>query len=422
MTADRGPHSGQLDSDVLSLLQVVDSTVYAHQEAKKLYADRLAPDFSVFEFIGADEMKLSTVLAWLLDPDGTHGQGSTFLDLLMHQLGLPPASNVHVSTEFSTENGRFDILIKAPDRRIVIENKPWAGEQLDQIANYVSHLVKLNEEWKIVYLTPNGTSPASINKDDLASRMRAGQILTWAYQAEIIDWLERCAGKCNADRVATFIKDFVRYIRTTFQGIKDLTVSDHLLEEIVGNSRHTRAASQVFLLIERVRTKLVERLVEEIQGQMPDWQVTSDIKYWNRWSSISIKPLLDVPYRFRLEFEASNLAGLAFGLFVADAQGKITREDPRVPRQDQSDAIVRVLGPGNGNAPIEEVVPHGWLWWRRVDPTDSLLPTQYNWANTVEPWVEIAEGTMAKKIVTAANHIFETMKEAGLTESSTPAD
>ncbi len=58
-------------------------------EGHQLRLDRKqATGFNVFDFIDPDENKLSDVLAWLLDPKGSHGQGDVFLLLLFEHLGF----------------------------------------------------------------------------------------------------------------------------------------------------------------------------------------------------------------------------------------------------------------------------------------------------------------------------------------------
>jgi hypothetical protein len=52
-----------------------------------------ATGFNVFDFIDPDENKLSDVLAWLLDPKGSHGQGDVFLPQLFEHLGFGVARN-----------------------------------------------------------------------------------------------------------------------------------------------------------------------------------------------------------------------------------------------------------------------------------------------------------------------------------------
>src|ERR1035441_3218191 len=49
-------------------------------DARRHFNAYMARDFNVFYYIEPDENKLSRVIKDLLSPDGTHGQGTVFLD------------------------------------------------------------------------------------------------------------------------------------------------------------------------------------------------------------------------------------------------------------------------------------------------------------------------------------------------------
>ncbi len=55
---------------------------------QRLLDQKMATGFNVFDFIDPDENKLSDILAWLLDPKGSHGQNDLFLQLIFKQLNL----------------------------------------------------------------------------------------------------------------------------------------------------------------------------------------------------------------------------------------------------------------------------------------------------------------------------------------------
>jgi hypothetical protein len=101
----------------------------AFDAARRVYARRLAPDFNVFDFIAPDELRLSSILAWLLDPAGSHGQGSLFLVELLRELGLDgpmdglDASRVGVEVQ-THERRRVDVVVRMPGAILGVENKP----------------------------------------------------------------------------------------------------------------------------------------------------------------------------------------------------------------------------------------------------------------------------------------------------------
>jgi hypothetical protein len=119
----------------------------------KRHLDRyLASDFDVFRYILPDENRLSDILADLLKPNGLHGQGDLFLREFLKVVGTKPEQflprNVrHVMREDMTHHimashRRIDITIDFGVAGIGIENKPWAGEQPDQLRDYAAHLAK----------------------------------------------------------------------------------------------------------------------------------------------------------------------------------------------------------------------------------------------------------------------------------------
>jgi hypothetical protein len=58
------------------------------REAKRLADLHDAPDFNVFRYLKQDENLLSDIIADLLDPRGTHGQGPMFLDKFLRAAGM----------------------------------------------------------------------------------------------------------------------------------------------------------------------------------------------------------------------------------------------------------------------------------------------------------------------------------------------
>ena len=75
--------------EILELLRTVSERQRGFAQARRLYSDRLAPEFNPFDFIAPNEIKLSRILAWLLNPKEKHGQGARFLRLLPDILSKP---------------------------------------------------------------------------------------------------------------------------------------------------------------------------------------------------------------------------------------------------------------------------------------------------------------------------------------------
>ena len=64
--------------EIEELLKDVAFKMGTLREARNRFSAQLAPEFSIFDYLRTDEMGLSKCIASLLDPKGTHGQGSVF--------------------------------------------------------------------------------------------------------------------------------------------------------------------------------------------------------------------------------------------------------------------------------------------------------------------------------------------------------
>lgn len=79
-------------------------------DAEQYGAERYgAPLFSVLSIVDTKETALSRIVAHLLNPAETHGQGPLFLDAFLEAVGVPVRpldERVHVRREAPTDAGR----------------------------------------------------------------------------------------------------------------------------------------------------------------------------------------------------------------------------------------------------------------------------------------------------------------------------
>ena len=150
--------------------------------------------FNIFRICGVNhyENTHSSILAEFLNPQGSHSLKNQFLDAFLETIGKDFAlkdfdtANATVHTEYVTDNGRIDILIKDHKKNaIIIENKIYACDQHEQLKRYDSSAKKYFEHYQIYYLTLFGRE---------ASEQSAGkaQYCTISYAETIIQWLDKC--------------------------------------------------------------------------------------------------------------------------------------------------------------------------------------------------------------------------------------
>ena len=152
--------------------------------------------FNLFRLLrpAHDEVRLhSRFLAELLNPTGTHGQGSIFLYLFANQLQtdgfiLPIDFNLNQVT-VRREHRRIDLLLDDGKYWFIIENKIYAPDQPSQLLRYYNEAVASHRIPLLHYLTLDGHTPAIHSTEGLPEAV-APQLLSYA--DSINEWLTHC--------------------------------------------------------------------------------------------------------------------------------------------------------------------------------------------------------------------------------------
>jgi hypothetical protein len=213
-------------------------------EVKQRELDKTeASGFNVFSLIEPDENKLSDILADMLDPKGTHGQGNLFLRLLFKKLGFDSTDTLTKSAVITREarthgiekyRRKIDVLIEA-GVLVAIENKVDSPEQTDQVKDYLDHLRYCTRRHSVrsvlIYLTPDGQQPMSLRSADLKRHQESGELNCWSYRRELRGWLEACINECKAQRFICFISDFIGYIESALKRNSEINQEDDDGEE-----------------------------------------------------------------------------------------------------------------------------------------------------------------------------------------------
>ena len=127
--------------------------------------------------IGRDELRNCSILAWLLNCHGSHGQGAAFLKkfLLRTQcwqdsMESECIDSYRVTVEESydeyepgsdKQRSRVDIVLESPTFLLLIEAKVKSGETDNQLERYlrIGRVLAGDRPWLLVYLTLDGRPP-----------------------------------------------------------------------------------------------------------------------------------------------------------------------------------------------------------------------------------------------------------------------
>ncbi len=221
----------------------VEPVVQHAQQAKDESRSR-GEQFNMFHACGVGhyENSHSSIIAELLNPQGSHGQGTIFLDAFLASQKLDIKflldKGASVFTEYAVTDGRIDILITNPYRQaIIIENKIYAQDQPKQLKRYnkYAHDEYGEDQYAILYLTLRG---------DKASENSGGDVkyTCLSYACDIVQWLENCI--LLSVRFPTIRETLIQYqnhiLELTNQSM-DKTEQKQLFEEMMKHAEESEA-------------------------------------------------------------------------------------------------------------------------------------------------------------------------------------
>ncbi|WP_109077222.1 PD-(D/E)XK nuclease family protein [Aggregatibacter kilianii] len=259
----------QIVDSLISISQVIENFRLQREKTELYDSNRFNP----FQFMRTDEMGLSKILAFLLDPKEAHGQGDLFLNSFLKFIGkhnFLAYDSIQVSVEKATsKNRRHDIFIEGflnnVRRWIVsIENKlRFASDQEEQLKDYRDDLEKYKEaEYCLIYLPvfkepPSGNSIRKNEWEDLISKKKA--ILLSAN--DLIGWLDNTL--IVAPAVKQFCQDFKKFLSEELMG--NMEKSNELVNYLMENNDALYSALNIIDSTEKLYESLVKTLIEQLQ-------------------------------------------------------------------------------------------------------------------------------------------------------------
>jgi PD-(D/E)XK nuclease superfamily len=388
-------------SSIDNLLTFVAQQLEAVRVARERYAVKLSPEFNCFDYIYPDEMRLSEIFADLLNPKGKHSQGQSFLFAFLRRIGLEQWCNgkeIQVSTEVLTlNNRRFDIEIKWEDRKLVIENKPWAEDQDNQLSDYIEDLRKgkLNH-WHLVYLSGTGQEPSnnSISEKVLIEYKKAGNITLADYENLVLPWLDECRSICESERFRWFLGELKFYVLAEFKGEHDMQERQAVKEQVLKNPESLKAALEISSAMTDIKQELLKVFERQLQERVKKlgWSIEWYGSYWKRYTGFNLTIMPKQRYQLTFQFEKAPLNDLHFGM------SKIGEKLPDKPEITELMGKVN-LGLGSGKT------TSWWPWWAPVK--EELR----NWENSSLPWIKIQDGSLAVEFIGMVEVCYDIFKE-----------
>ena len=234
--------------------------------------------FSVMQMESNERYTHSAIIGELLNPKGSHGQGSVFLQLFFEEIKeLKCIENYnfdnskciieqHIGTidVDYTKGGFIDIVLKDDKNVIVIENKIYASDQRNQLKRYKNYYPNS----VLLYLNLNGDSPS---KDSTLDLILDKDFHIISYQNEITNWLEKCQKETYDQPILReTVKQYLNLVKKlTNQTIND-TMSKEIKDLIKSNIKsasgiYNNYLSAKFEIGEEIRNGVIEELIIKLE-------------------------------------------------------------------------------------------------------------------------------------------------------------
>lgn len=271
----------QIVDSLISINQVIEN-FRLQREKNELYDSNR---FNPFQFLRTDEMGLSKILAFLLDPTETHGQGDLFLNSFLKFIGkhqflayqkvniyrekITKETTQETIQETTQENRRHDIFIEGLlDNKIAwvisIENKlQGAVDREDQMNDYAIDLKNyVSESYFLIYLPIFNNNPPeiSISEEEWTKLMTKKKAMVLS-ASMIIQWLDNTI--IIAPAVKQFCNDFKKFLSEDIMG--NTQNSNELIECLINNDKALFSALTVLETKETLYEKLMTMLVEQLK-------------------------------------------------------------------------------------------------------------------------------------------------------------
>lgn len=226
--------------------------------------------FNLFKIldITSDEVRLhSNLLSDLLNPRGSHGQGSLFLSHFVQILKIKSFDHesATVYTEMSvgekteTTGGRIDIFIKdALNNSITIENKIYAKDQENQLVRYYNY-----SSQNLFYLNLLGADPS---KNSIGKLIKDEHFKIISYRNQIIHWLEICRKEAvELPLLREGISHYINLLKTLVGQSSNKAMENEVRDLIVSNKENLKSAIGISQTLTAAKIKLQWLFWEELR-------------------------------------------------------------------------------------------------------------------------------------------------------------
>lgn len=259
----------------------------------------------------------SDILASLLNPEGLHQQGYTFLHLFIAYLNRYYNTNISdadfKNSIVTREKGRLDIWIRdeASRQSIIIENKiNNAVDMEEQIDRYFAYCEQSQGYTvkAIVYLSLDGTKHAPPTIENLKHLVNNIGAFTKSENDLVNGWLQPCLASANHMDSSSVIHQYIKLIKH----LANNNMDTNTMESLYGFLSQHNGMDTVQTLVEmngRMSSYRADRFAKEVTDYAP---FGSKFRYKPNYWLFDYYTYQDCNLKLDIWFDASGNASLVF--------------------------------------------------------------------------------------------------------------
>ncbi|WP_268225830.1 PDDEXK-like family protein [Sinomicrobium oceani] len=275
------------------------STILKHQHELAILKGETFNLFSILDLETKENKTHSAFLGELLNPNGSHHQGNTFLKLFLKIVKIEnhlDVSTTSLCLEYhlgernitNETGGRIDIYLKDHlGKSVCIENKLYAPDQDKQIARYYNHNKRNN---KVYYLTLEGTPPS---EESRGNKKKDTDFTCISYKEDVLEWLSLCVKEVSEfPIIRESIRQYIILIKKLTGQLTNQFMEKEMERLIATNYS---AASIIAKNIEDVELKYATIFLNEIKENIEkeidanEWEVSIDEDLKEAWTGLRMR-------------------------------------------------------------------------------------------------------------------------------------
>jgi len=279
--------------------------------------------FNIFNILRVGHLEVTThspILGALLDPQGSHGQGTIFLRLFIEKFEIKGAyaerainlDKVRVEIEryigpvTETSGGRIDILVSDDSGpQFMIENKIYANDQPNQLKRYRNFARSAS----IFYLTLNRDSPVGLPREDFDEI----NVTSISYGDAILDWLRDCRKEVACIPV---VREMLSHYILLLEELTHQSANRNMHEELIKEATSSDESLKAFLLLSSLRNAVFDEIVKNLEKPIDKFSERLGLQRTGRFEGLgsngsgfgfSSQELSSMGIDITFEFESNKL-------------------------------------------------------------------------------------------------------------------